>query len=202
MNTQVDTTTVEQTKQVAKHSLLATDGSVVEEFEDGTGIRYQDVETGQTFDYQLLANTDATRMLALFGARTLATNVASGVRNNSKLKGTSDADGAAQMDAIRERFALIHGTDGNGGQWIDRTREGGPRLDPNLMADAVIAVMVAAGKFDPGEADARKAKLLEKWAADPKLVGQAHQVPQVRDEYTRRSGKTARSVDDLAGMLA
>lgn len=197
MNTQVDTEAVAAKRAVAKHSLLDSAGNVVEDFEDATGIRYQDVETGKTFDFQLLGNTDATRMLALFGARTLATNVASGIRN-----GKEAAGGAEQMAAIEERFALIFGKDGNGGQWVDRTRETGPRLDRDILADSVVAVMVGMGKFTTDESDARKAKLLEKWAADPKLVSQAHQVPQVRDEYTRRAGKTARTVDDLAAMVS
>jgi phosphoribosylformylglycinamidine (FGAM) synthase PurS component len=197
MNTQVDTETEAAKRQVAKHSLLDTQGAVVEDFEDATGVRYQDVETGKTIDFQLKANTDATRMLALFGARTLMTNEASAVRQKEGKSGT----GALQVQAIEERLALIFGTDGNGGQWVDRTREGGPRIDQQALADAVCEVMIAGGKFAPEDRDAKRAKLLETWAADPKKVGVAHSVPAVRDAYARLVGRTAKTVDDLAAML-
>lgn len=188
MNTVVDQ---EPTKrQVAKHSLLDASNAVVEEMEQGTGIRYLDIASGKTFDYQLKANSDGLRMLALFGARTLATNEASAARQK-------DGDSADQLTAITERFALI-----DTGVWVDRTREGGPRIDQAVLATAVINVMVGGGKVQETERDARYAKLLENWAADPKKVNVAHSVPQVRDEYAKLTGKTARSIDDLAAMTA
>lgn len=187
MNTQVETAPTK--RQVAKHSLLGSDGSSVEDMEQATGIRYQDLDSGETFDYQLKANSDALRMLAAFGARTLATNEASAARQK-------DASGAEQIAAIKERFALI-----DGGTWVDRTREGGPRIDQDQLATAVLNVMIVAGKLTEEDRDAKKAKLLETWAADPKKVTQAHSVTQVRDEYAKLTGKTARTVDDLAAML-
>lgn len=188
MNTIVDT---EPTKrQVAKHSLLDAAGNVVEEMEQATGIRYQDIASGDTFDYQLKANSDGLRMGALFGFRTLATNEASAARQK-------DGDSKDQMAAIRERFALI-----DTGVWVDRTREGGPRLDQAVLATAVINVMVEGGKVQETERGARYAKLLENWAQDPKKATLAHSVPQVRDEYAKLTGKTSRTIDDLAAMTA
>jgi len=186
MNTVVDTEP--ERKRRAKHSLLNSDGNVVEDFEEATGVRYQDIATGKTIDYH--PKGDAQRMLALFGARTLATNEASAV--NQKGDG-----GAEQVAAIQERFDLL-----DKGQWVDRTREGGPRIDQAVLSDVVLDVMIAAGKIAAEDRDARKQALLAKWAADPKLVSQAHSVPQVRDEYAKRQNKTTRTVDDLAGMLA
>jgi len=196
MNTQVETQTETSKRAVAKHALLDSAGQVVDDYEDATGIRYQDLETGKTFDYQLLGNTDATRMFALFGARTLATNEASAVRNGKEAGG-----GVEQIAAIEGRFALIHGTGGNGGQWVDRTREGGPRIDQQVLADCVLAVLEASGKKDPAQHDANRVALLAAWAADPKKVTMAHSVPAVRDEYAKRTNKTTRTVDDLAAML-
>jgi hypothetical protein len=175
-------------RQVAKHSLLDSTGVMVEEMEQATGIRYQDIVTGKTFDYQLKQG-DALRMLALFGARTLATNEASAARQK-------DADGNEQLAAITERFALI-----DTGVWVDRTREGGPRIDQAVLSQAVFNVMAASGKVQEVDRDAKIAKLLENWAADPKKVTLAHSVPAVRDEYAKLAGKTARTVDDLAAML-
>lgn len=188
MNTVVDQ---EPTKrQVAKHSLLDAGGAVVEDMEQATGFRYLDIASGKTFDYQLKSNSDALRMLGLFGGRTLATNEASAARQK-------DGDSADQLAAIAERFALI-----DTGVWVDRTREGGPRVDQAVLATAVLNVMIASGKVAEGERDARYAKLLENWAADPKKVTVAHSVPSVRDEYAKLTGKTARTVDDLAAMTA
>lgn len=191
MNIQVETEP--EKRQIAKHSLLDSSGSSVEEMEQGTGIRYLDIASGETFDYQLKSNSDGLRMLALFGARTLATNVASGIRNAAGGGG----DSKEQLDAIRDRFTLI-----DTGVWVDRSREGGPRIDQAVLATAALNVMVASGKVAEGERDARYAKLLENWALDPKKVSVAHSIPAVRDEYAKLSGKTARTVDDLAAMTA
>ncbi len=188
MNTQVETEPAK--RQVAKHSLLDSAGNIVEEMEAATGFRYLDIASGETFDYQLKANSDALRMLALFGGRTLATNEASAERQK-------DGGSAEQLTAIKDRFALL-----DTGVWVDRTREGGPRIDQAILASAVLDVMVAAGKAQEDERAARVAKLLENWAADPKKVTVAHSVPQVRDQYAKLTGKTARTVDDLAAMSA
>lgn len=188
MNTQVESEVTK--RQVAKHSLLDAAGNIVEDMEAATGFRYLDIASGETFDYQLKANTDALRMLALFGGRTLATNEASAERQK-------DGDSKSQLAAIADRFALI-----DTGVWVDRTREGGPRIDQAVLATAVLNVMIGSGKVPESERDGRYAKLLANWAENPKLVTVAHSVPAVRDEYAKLSGKTARTVDDLAAMTA
>jgi len=184
MNTQVDTEVSE--RRVAKHSLLNKQGEAVEDFEEATGIRYQDIASGVTFDYQLKGDSDALRMLALFGARTLATNEASAARQK-------DGD---QIEAIKARFALI-----DSGTWVDRTREGGPRLDHAKLATAVVNVFTNAGKA-PADPAAAIEKLLKNWAEDPKKASIAHSVPGVRDEYAKLTGKTTRTVDDLMAQIA
>jgi hypothetical protein len=186
-------------RQVAKHFLLASDGSVVEDFEKATGCRYTDIATGRSIDYQLVPNSDAMRMWALFGWRTLATNEASAVRN-SKDGGGSDE----QLAAITERIALIHGTDGNGGVWVDRTREVGARYDLPTLATAAVNVLVREGKLaDTDETKSKAyAKFLAGMEADKAKVTTIRQVEGVEQEYKRLQGKTTKTADDLVSMLS
>jgi hypothetical protein len=191
---------VEETskRQVAKHILLAADGSVVEDFEKATGGRYTDIATNANIDYQLVPNSDATRMLALFGLRTLMTNEASAVRN-SKDGGTPQE----QLTAITERLALIHGTDGNGGTWVDRTREVGARYDLPTLATAAVNVLVRNGKLaDTDETKGKAyAKFLESMEQDKAKVTTIRQVEGVEQEYKKLQGKTTKTADDLVSML-
>jgi hypothetical protein len=148
--TNVETETNVTKKAVAKHFLLNAAGEVVENETEATGIRYQQLSTGDTFDYQI---SDAAKtMLAVFGAKTLATNESSQVRNNPKGAG-GDAE---QMEAIRNRFALL-----DQGEWVDRTREGGAAVNKDWLCEATIMVMIedkkiteeqAAGDFKPSSA--------------------------------------------------
>src|SRR5262249_47200755 len=127
-------------RAVAKHALLAADGAVVEDFEDAHGIRYTDLASNLTFDYMLKSNA-AMRMLACFGARTLATNEASASRQK---EGTSQD----QIDSIKERFDYMDSQNA----WVDRTREVGARWDIPTLAKAAVNVSIAAGKIPAGDA--------------------------------------------------
>lgn len=189
--TQGETTDVVK-RTVAKHYLLDSTGAVVEDEEQATGIRYHHIGTGQTFDYQIAAaqpGSPAT-MLAIFGAKTLATNEASAVRQKS-------GDMGDQVGAITDRFAMI-----DSGKWVDRTREGF-KWDLDLLAQAVVAVLVrdshisAEQGSDPAIVAKVRAKLDDK--AQVTLV---RQTEGVEAEYKRLSGKTTRSVADLASLVA
>lgn len=181
-----------QRKQVAKHFLLDSAGEVVEEETQATGIRYVHIASGQTFDYQLKPGSDAMRMFALMGAKTLATNEASAVRQK-------EGDTGDQVGAIKERFALI-----DTGVWVDRTREGGVRIDKDILAEAAIQVMIAKGalKDEPEVVGNAKAKLRQKLEDDPKAVAVVRGVDGVAAKYAQLSGKATRSVDDLAALVA
>lgn len=185
-------------RQVAKHILLASDGSVVEEFEKATGGRYTDIATNANIDYQLVPNSDATRMLALFGLRTLMTNEASAVRNSKD--GGSPQE---QLQAITDRIALIHGTDGNGGVWVDRTREVGARYDLPTLSTAAVNVLVRDGKLadTDGAKGAAYAKFLQQMTDDKAKVTVIRQVEGVEQEYKKLQGKTTKTADDLVSML-
>lgn len=201
--TDVGQTTVDTAKrQVAKHSLLDAAGQVVEEMEKATAARYQDIETGKTFDYT--PSGAAKDMLALFGARTLMTNEASAVRN-----GKESGDGAAQMEAIAERFAGL-----DNGVWVDRTREGvGVKVDKAVLASAAVEIGMEAGKIaedKKGDAYASILKALEegKPASGDKKAQTAAQamatiraIPGVQERYAKLQGKTTRTIDDLSSFV-
>ena len=184
-------------RKVADHFWLNAAGEVVEDIEDATGIRYKDAASGKAFDYQAKPNTDSLRMFGLFGMRTLATNEASAARQKD---GGSDD----QLAAIAERFAFIDGTDGtgNGGKWVDRTREGGARWDLAVLATAAVNVLERIGKLTDDEA---KGKAYERFLAqmtDYKAkVTTIRSVEGVEAEYKRLQGKTAKTADDLVSML-
>jgi len=187
------TETVETTtrKQVAKHYLLDGSGNVVEDEGSATGIRYVQLSTNETFDYQV--SETAKLMLAVFGAKTLATNEASQVRNNPK-GGGSDTE---QMAAIRDRFTKL-----DAGEWVDRTREVAP---PNLdaMAEAAIVVMLADGKITEEQVGDIKAKVRQKLDDDPKYLTVLRNHPRIPGEYAKLIGRQVKTTDDLlAGITS
>lgn len=184
-----DTETVK--RAVAKHELLDSAGAVVDEEETATGIRYTLLANGQSFDWQYGQNADADRMIAIFGAKTLATNESSAMRNSTKGAATPDE----QIDAVRERFALIQT-----GKWIDRTREGvGAKIDLDALANAICNVMVAEGKYT--EADVSGGKLAatrQKLDDDKAFARKARQHPPFAAEYAKLKGSATVSTDDFA----
>lgn len=188
----VDEATEVVRKQVAKHFLLNAAGEVTEDEKDATGIRYVQVSTGDTFDYQV--SEAAKMMLATFGAKTLATNESSQVRNNPKGAG-GDSE---QMEAIRNRFALL-----DSGEWVDRTREGGGAVNKDALAEAIILIMVADGKITAEQAagDA-KAKVRQKLDDDAGYVKIARQHPRVTAEYAKLVGRQTKTTEDLLSALA
>lgn len=184
-------------RAVAKHYLLNAAGQVVEKEEEATGIRYVHLSTGRTLDYQVpgaVAGTPQT-MGAVFGFKTLATNEASAMRQK-------EGDNSDQVGAIEERFALI-----DTGQWVDRTREGGPRTDKDLLSQAGINIMQAARVADgqpaytEAEYQAEVSKLRAKMEADSKVVTLVGKVAGVSAEYAKLAGKSTKTVSDLADLL-
>lgn len=187
------TATPTKRAQIAEHGLLDSAGNTVDEFEQATGIRYVDLASKLTFDYQL-TNPKTTNMLALFGARTLATNEASASRQK-------DGDSAEQIEAIKARFAYMDST----GEWVDRSREGGPRWDQPTLATAAVNVLVATKRIKANDDEAKGkafAKFVESMAADPAKVAAIRQVEGVEAEYRKLRGTGAtKSADDLMAMV-
>lgn len=180
-------------RKVAQHDLIDANGDKLPENqgeESAYGIRYTLLANGQSFDYLFGKSADMDRMLACFGAKTLATNETSAARNNSKGEASPDE----QIAAVRERFALL-----STGTWVDRTREGvGAKVDPDALAEAICQVLVGEGKKTQGEIDAGyKATVRQKIEDDKVYARKARTLPGVASAYSAIVGRPSATVDDL-----
>jgi len=197
--TETETETTASKRAVAKHYLLTSTGEVTENEGEATGIRYVSLASGRTFDYQVPGATAGSpqSMLAVFGAKTLATNEASAMRQK-------EGDSSDQVGAIEERFALI-----DTGQWVDRTREGGPRTDRDALATAAVQILSEAeaakegGRpFDAATMATKVAELRAKIEADPtKMVSFLGKITGVSARYAQLVGKATKSVSELATLM-
>ena len=172
-------------KKVAEHWLIDANGATVEDEKLATGIGYKLVDLpDQPFTFQVPGAIPANpqTMLAIFGAKTLATNESSQARNNPK----GEASAQEQMDAVRERFALIES-----GEWIDRSREGG--VGAKIDKDALAMAMKEVKPDSKSTVNEIRARL----ETDVVLLRNARQVPEIAAVYARIVGKPTKTVDDL-----
>lgn len=117
---------------VAKHELIAEAGGEHTSIDKAIGIRYTDKASGEKFEYLIPGAQPGTAltMLALFGAKTKATNEASRVRNGQ------GGDTQAQFEAIDEVFANI-----TNGIWREKAEGGG---GTRTKLDVLARVLVEA----------------------------------------------------------
>ena len=175
----------------ADHFFLLADGvaSVVDgketrkvDITEAIGYRYTDRATGRSFDfYPVLPKGmkagSPLLMLALFGAKTQATNTASAARQ-ARAEGRDDAP-ADDIAALQERFGPEGLADG---VWLPESqREGGPRYNSALLAEAIAA---AKGSTDVAAFAARI-------AAEPEYGPKAWQVKEVKAHYRRLAADRA-----------
>lgn len=182
-NTEATASSETKRESVAKHELLDSAGNVTKRMEEAVGYRFTLRDGGQTFEY---APTDASAgspltMLALFGAKTKATNEASRVRNGS------NGDAVSQMEAIDEVFDNL-----NKGVWREKAEGGsGSRIDKRKLAEALIEVLGAAAK---GTIDTYQNRL----ETEDGYLRKVRSNPEVTIAYTRLVGKAAAPIDTLA----
>lgn len=184
-----DTETVK--RAVAKHELLDASGNLVEEEELATGIRYTLLANNQAFDFQSgMTPGERNTLLVIFGAKTLATNESSAMRNSTKGAATPDE----QIDAVRERFALLET-----GKWVDRAREGvGAKIDLDALAEAICNVFVGEGKWTNDQvASEKKAAVRQKLDDDKTYARNARKHPPFAAEYARIKGASTATTDDF-----
>ena len=199
--TTTETTTVKS--KIAEHEYLDASGSVVDEEEAAAGYRYTLLSIGDSFDWNMAqANEAELKLLALFGAKTLATNEISQVRNNPKNAAVKNSPELAKeaLEAVRARFALIRD-----GQWVDRTREGGvgTRVNRDALTEALCKVLVEGGKKTQADIDSGyKATLRQRMEDDQEWLAKVRKQPDVAAAYVKIVGaKDGKTVDDLlAGM--
>ena len=177
-----DTTTNDKkTKAVAKHELIYTEGGEHTSIELATGIRYTDLASGEKFEYMIpnAAAGAAMTMLALFGAKTKATNEASRIRNG---EGGGPAE---QMEAIDEVFGNI-----TNGVWREKAEGGGgTRTDKALLATVLVEML---GDKAVGTVDTYQNRL----ETDDKYY-KAVWASEVKTEYNKRVGKTGPALATL-----
>lgn len=175
-------------EQLADHGLLDAAGAVTKDMQVAQSITYNLKDLpGEVVTYTYGNSPDGDRMLALFGAKTLATNESSQARQKLGTTGTEQQ----QIAWVRERFGLLET-----GQWVDKTREGFSRAwDKDILADIIVASAAANGKTVDVAAIRAKLDSDEQWYKDCQLV------PQYADEYRKQTNKPVKAVSDiLAGL--
>jgi hypothetical protein len=182
-----DTTTnaIDKVERKAKHELIAAKGGEHVTIDTAVGIRYTDLTGNQVFEY-LIPDAKAgspLTMLALFGAKTKATNETSRVRNG-KNGGVSNP--TEEMEALDEVFESI-----TNGVWREKAEGGGgTRTDKSLLATVLIELLGTNAK---GNVDHYVKRFTDDIAYMRKVLKS-----DAGDEYRKRAGKTGPAIDSLA----
>ncbi len=170
---------------VAKHELISAAGGEHTSIDQAIGIRYTDRATNQTFEY-LIPDAKAgspLTMLALFGAKTKATNETSRVRNG-KNGGVSNP--AEELEALDEVFESI-----TNGVWREKAEGGGgSRTDKALLADVLIELLGSGAKGD-------RDHYVQRFESDVAYMRKVLK-SDAGDEYRKRAGKAGPAIDSLA----
>jgi hypothetical protein len=147
-----------------------------------TGIRYTDRKSGNVFEYLIPGAQPGTAltMLALFGAKTKATNEASRIRNGE------GGDTTAQMEAIDEVFENL-----TKGIWREKAEGGGgSRTDKALLAQVLVEMLGSQAKGTVADYTAR----LE---SEDGYIRKVLSNDAIKAEYRKRAGKTGAAIDAL-----
>ena len=122
-------------------------------------------------------------MLALFGAKTKATNETSRVRNG---KNAGASNPIEELEALDEVFESI-----TNGVWREKAEGGsGSRTDKGALADVFIEMLGTTAKGD-------RDHYVQRFTDDPKYM-QTVLRSEAGIEYKRRAGKTGPAVTSLA----
>lgn len=168
----------------AKHELIAEPNGPHTDMGTAIGIRYTDLSSGLVREYfpkGAKPGTDLT-MLALFGAKTKATNEASRIRNGE------GGDSQAQMEAVDELFdALMQ----EPAVWREKAEGGsGSRTDKPLLAAVLLEMLGTKAK---GGVD----DYVKRFEDDVTYMRNVLK-SEAGTEYRKRAGKTGPAVDSLA----
>jgi len=179
-----DTTTnavAEKRAMRAKHEFIAEPKGEAVSIDAAKGIRYTDLETNGVFEY-LIPDGAPRLMLALFGAKTKATNETSRVRQTKGQTGT----GADQLEALDEVFESITNS-----VWREQAEGGGgSRTDRGLLATVLLEMLGTAAKGD-------HAFYVNRLTSDVAYLRQVLK-SDAGTEYRKRAGKAGPAVTDLA----
>jgi hypothetical protein len=165
----------------AKHEFIVQGGAEADSIETATGLRHTDRPSGKPVE--CFPDGKALTMLALFGAKTKATNETSRVRNG-KNGGVSNS--IEELEALDEVFESI-----TNGVWREKAEGGGgSRTDKALLAAVLIELLGAGAKGDV-------AHYVSRFEAD-KTYMQKVLKSDAGTEYRKRAGKVGPAVDSLA----
>lgn len=192
-----ETTTNEKDskRKVADHFLIAANGEYTKRMEEAVGIEYKSIHRPDApfkFIFDGATPGTALTMLALFGAKTKATNEASRVRNTDK----GDVD--EELSAIEEVFEQL-----NNGVWREKAEGGaGSRIDRRTVAEVLVELLgdkvdgtvdTVAQRFVDGHTTAKGKALTGDeyfkfvWSNDAVKAG-----------YRKKKGQTGPVLDELA----
>lgn len=174
------------TRKAADHSYIDTSGNKVERIEQAAGIKYVDLRTGGgEFAYIVpdAAPGSVQTMLAIFGAKTLATNSASAARQ-ARDKGADDAP-ANDVAGIAERFDELAE-----GQWAERAEGAprGPKYDREVLADVLAQQKSAKGD---------KAHYMQRLEQEKGLAAKVMRFSAISQAYYKAKGQEAPSLDSV-----
>lgn len=173
-------------KQVAKHGYVDAAGQAVERIEQAAGISYKEIATGKEFVY--IITPAALPLLAVFGAKTKATNEASAWRQAAAAGDETDSED--QIAAIESAFAQI-----DTGVWREPGEAGarGPKYDKDVLAAALLQSL---GDKAKGDVAHYREKLDDK-SYYTKVRAQPSVMAKYLEEMAAR-GTAAGNVDSLA----
>jgi hypothetical protein len=191
-----------ESKAVATHELLNAAGESPDGIkeEDAVGIRYTLLGNKQAVQVMWAdLSPDAQRMAGLFGLKTRFTNDTSGVRNQ-KRNGVKpfEFDYDSQIAAVRETLDDLNKTPP---VWTGE-REGGPRVNLDVLADAICAFLVADGKRTQAEIESNNERARQLGKLNDEKTGKAYVAscrlnPGIAAQYAAMTGRKVATTDDL-----
>jgi len=163
--------------RIATHSYIDSNGEVTDDESVAQGYSYSLIEKPDSPFIWLWseATEDEKRMLSIFGAKTLSTNVTSGLRNNDKGEPPTAQE---QLDAVVNRFRAIRE-----GQWT-LDREGGFGVNREDLVECLCRFMIEENKKTQAQVDGGwKAQALQKLYEDAAYLKQVRTNPKISAYY-------------------
>lgn len=175
-----------ESRKVAEHGYVGPDGGEVDTINEATGISYTHVRDGWDFAWQIPGAEagDPQTLLAVFGAKTLATNTTSGARQR-------DED---EQEALVERFGNLEK-----GVWRERAEGGGgrgPKYDKDVLAAALIETFKSDGQTPAGDVAHYREKL-----EDRSYYAKVRANVKVMSTYMTMMAESGKGAPDTGGLV-
>lgn len=174
------TAETKKSRAVAKREWINAEGAVVENEEEATGVRYTELETSESVDWQSGGDAGQTAtMVACFGMLTLMGNIRNTIKNGNE---PSDEN---VVDAIKARIAVM-----DTGKWLDRASgERGPKIDPDKLAEAFMQWVSETGSAEAKAKLQTKDVYVQRLIEDKSYAAKVRNIPEVKIIYNKLAGK-------------